>query len=129
MTSRAAYTAKGELPEAEADTFYSEKNAHHPSSEQYGDKAGIKDDDSEKAHYTTTQHVDTELMYLHEVPPEVKAVVPDTDDVDESCETFRAYFLGTICAVIGTGLNTCTSYLSLASVHGYEWPAISRGRR
>ncbi|ORX36938.1 OPT oligopeptide transporter protein-domain-containing protein [Kockovaella imperatae] len=41
-----------------------------------------------------------------DAPPEVKACVPEVDDVDTPCETFRAYILGTICAVVGTGLNT-----------------------
>lgn len=50
---------------------------------------------------------DPEVAFLSEVPHEVRAVVPDTDNVDEPCETFRAYFLGTVCAVVGTGLNTC----------------------
>ena len=44
---------------------------------------------------------------LHQdTPPEVKACVPEVDDPSTPCETFRSYLLGTICAVIGTGLNT-----------------------
>ena len=41
-----------------------------------------------------------------DVPAEVKACVPEVDDPETPCETFRAYLLGTICAVVGTGLNT-----------------------
>ncbi|WVF69938.1 OPT family small oligopeptide transporter [Kwoniella sp. CBS 6097] len=37
--------------------------------------------------------------------PEVRAVAIEVDDPSELCETFRAYVLGTIVAVIGTGLN------------------------
>lgn len=40
------------------------------------------------------------------LPPEVQATVPIVDDPQESCETIRAYLLGTIIAVVGTGLNT-----------------------
>jgi len=45
-------------------------------------------------------------MVVGDVPPEVRAVVPQTDDPNESCETFRAYFLGVIVTVVGTGINT-----------------------
>ncbi|WVQ97983.1 OPT family small oligopeptide transporter [Kwoniella sp. CBS 9459] len=37
--------------------------------------------------------------------PEVRAVAIEVDDPTELCETLRAYVLGTIVAVVGTGLN------------------------
>jgi OPT family oligopeptide transporter len=39
------------------------------------------------------------------IPHEVRAVVPSVDDPEESCETFRSYFLGCIVTIVGTGLN------------------------
>lgn len=45
-------------------------------------------------------------QYASEIPDEVRAVVPGVDDPETSCETFRAYFLGVVFAVVGTGLNT-----------------------
>lgn len=39
------------------------------------------------------------------IPPEVRAVVPTIDDPEESCETFRSYFLGCIVTIVGTALN------------------------
>ena len=56
----------------------------------------------------STYHKEAEATY-QPVAPEVHAVVPSVDDPDESCETFRSYLLGTIAAVVGTGLNTWVS--------------------
>ncbi|WVR04578.1 OPT family small oligopeptide transporter [Kwoniella sp. DSM 27419] len=42
---------------------------------------------------------------LEPTPNEVRAVVIESDDPSEPCETLRAYVLGSIVAVIGTGLN------------------------
>lgn len=42
---------------------------------------------------------------MDNIPPEVRAVVPIVDDPEESCETFRSYFLGSIVTIVGTGLN------------------------
>lgn len=41
-----------------------------------------------------------------DIPEEVRAVVPEIDNPETPCETFRAYFLGCIFAIVGTGLNT-----------------------
>lgn len=46
-----------------------------------------------------------EHKFWQDTPPEVKAVAPEVDDVDEICETLRAYIIGTIVTVVGTGLN------------------------
>lgn len=44
---------------------------------------------------------------------EVRAVTLPYDDVDEACETFRAYLLGLFWVCVCTAINTCESPLSL----------------
>jgi hypothetical protein len=40
------------------------------------------------------------------VPEEVRATVDETDDVDTPVNTFRAWFIGILFTIVGTGLNT-----------------------
>ena len=45
-------------------------------------------------------------LELNDSPyPEVRALVPPVDDVDIPVNTFRAWFLGIIFAILGTGIN------------------------
>ena len=58
----------------------------------------------EKGHEVHVNKVATNAI-VFEIPHEVRAVVAETDDPETPCETFRAYFIGMICAVVGTALN------------------------
>ncbi|RDW89690.1 hypothetical protein BP6252_01722 [Coleophoma cylindrospora] len=53
------------------------------------------------------EEIEVEKQYLLNDSPyaEVRAVVDNTDDPDTPVNTFRAWFLGTICVIIGTGLD------------------------
>ena len=84
------------------DDLHKEKDldpAYHPSSVVEKGGLGVTDNEVNQPPW-------------REVPPEVKACVPEVDDPEIPCETFRSYLLGTICAVVGTGLNTWYEILS-----------------
>lgn len=49
--------------------------------------------------------VEAVLIHYHSPYPEVRAVTDPIDDVNMPCDTFRAYFLGLLWTIIGTGVN------------------------
>ncbi|ODN82201.1 OPT family small oligopeptide transporter [Cryptococcus amylolentus CBS 6039] len=69
------------------------------------DRRGSHDIDTHIAevdYYSTGEGIH---ITVGETQKEVRAVAVEVDDADESCETIRAYVLGTAVAVVGTGLN------------------------
>lgn len=54
-----------------------------------------------EVHYYTTKN--GVRITVGDTPKEVKAVAVEVDDVNEPCETFRAYVIGTILAAVGIG--------------------------
>lgn len=49
--------------------------------------------------------VEAVLIHFHSPYPEVRAVTDPYDDPDTPCTTIRAYFLGFLWSIIGTGVN------------------------
>lgn len=82
---------------------------NHTSNQYLGDEKDLvleKDSNLHDArvaevHYYTTQN--GVHITVGDTPKEVKAVAVEVDDVNEPCETFRAYIIGTILAAVGTG--------------------------
>lgn len=55
--------------------------------------------------YETEVKVEAVLINFHSPYPEVRAVCDPFDDQTVSCDTMRAYFLGLVWTIIGTGVN------------------------
>ncbi|VVT53037.1 uncharacterized protein SAPINGB_P003372 [Magnusiomyces paraingens] len=49
--------------------------------------------------------IEAVLIHYHSPYPEVRAVCDPYDDPTTPCDTFRAYFLGLLWTIIGTGVN------------------------
>lgn len=69
----------------------------------------IKDSESSdvfsKKKHEENVKINAVLIAYHSPYPEIRAVTTPYDDPTENCATFRAYFLGFLWTIIGTGLN------------------------
>lgn len=58
--------------------------------------------------------IEATLIYWYSPYPEVRAVTVPFDDTEEPCDTPRAYLLGLVWAVVGTGVNQFLAHASPA---------------